>query len=79
MTRIGPKHLADIIKLAIAQGWRVEITRKSHLRFTPADTTQKQVICSGTPSDRRALDNALGQLKRSGLQMPTNRKKEKVQ
>lgn len=63
------EHLRVVIKAARKQGWLVEVTRKSHLKFTPPDPTMELVICSGTPSDRFAFRNALTQLKRNGLEV----------
>jgi hypothetical protein len=77
MSRIGPHQLADTIKLAISQGWRIEITQKNHIRFTPPDPDRPQVICAGTPGCWRSLSNDLARLKKSGLKFPAKQKKKK--
>lgn len=74
--RVGTRQLADTIKLATNQNWKVEATRKGHLRFTPPDPDKEQVICSGTPSDTRAHNNALAQLRRNGLVIPNGKGKK---
>ncbi len=59
-----------ILRAAKAQGWRIERTRKGHLRLVPPDPKAPMVIGSGNPSDHRAIRNLLAQMKRSGLVWP---------
>jgi predicted RNA binding protein YcfA (HicA-like mRNA interferase family) len=61
------KDFKDVRKEAERQGWKVEQTRGSHWRFIPPDVTKDIVHASGTPSDRRSLDNFIAQLRRSGF------------
>jgi predicted RNA binding protein YcfA (HicA-like mRNA interferase family) len=64
--------LAKIIAALEHQGWRVERTRKGHWRcFAP--TGEGIVHLPGTPSDRRALANAVADLRRYGFQWPPRR------
>jgi len=63
--------LKDFIRLATAQGWRVEQTAKQHWTFYPLDKSFSPITTSGTPSDFRAWKNCKSRLKRAGLQMGT--------
>lgn len=46
------------------QGWRVERTRRGHLRAVPPQG--QMVILPSTPSDRRSLYNAIARLRAQG-------------
>lgn len=59
----------SIKKEAIAQGWRVEVT-KSGERLVPPSKELPAVQVHRTPSDQRAIRNFLAQMKRSGLAWP---------
>ena len=61
------KELKRLIRIARAQGWTVEATRKGHWWFRPPDPTAGQVLVAGTPSDHRALRNAKAKLRQAGL------------
>lgn len=50
-----------------AQGWQVEQTKSGHYKCIPPDRTKPIVISAGSPSDRRALDNFIARLRRSGF------------
>jgi predicted RNA binding protein YcfA (HicA-like mRNA interferase family) len=63
------KHLRKIIKAAKKQGWQVDRTKNSHLRFIPPDKTKRAVYTGGTPSDNRALQNLIKDLMREGLKL----------
>jgi hypothetical protein len=63
------KEVRPLIDVAKEQGWTVTITGKNHLVFTSPDGTAK-VHGSGTPSDRRSLDNLNAQLRQAGLEVP---------
>lgn len=57
MAKFGiPKDVKQLKRLAEEQGWVVEVTSKSHLRFLPPDT------CS-----HAGFRNGIAQLKRAGL------------
>jgi len=57
--------MRSLRKKALDQGWRIEPTRNGHERWlSPSGGT---VVMSGTPSDHRALRNAVADLKRAGL------------
>lgn len=64
------KTIRRITDAALAQGWRVEDTRKGRM-FYPADRTKSPVLIHFTDSDHRAEKNAIAQLRRSGLIWPT--------
>ncbi len=62
--------LQDLVDAAEEQGWRVGTTRRGHVRFTPPDPTQEQVIASGTSGDANAVRLVLSRLRRSGFVWP---------
>lgn len=67
-------ELRDVTRQLEAQGWRHEDTSKGHHKFLPPDPKAPIVVCSGTPSDHRAWDNFMSQLKRSGAHISRNRR-----
>jgi hypothetical protein len=69
--------IKDLIREALAQGFRVEQTAKGHWRFLPPDKTRGQVIFSGTPSDWRSFRNSLSQLIRAGFDLNRGKGKER--
>lgn len=64
------KDFKSIQKAAKDQGWEFSQTRNGHWKFIPPDKSKPIVYTSGTPSDRRALDNFIGQMRRSGFRWP---------
>ncbi|MHB8730522.1 MAG: type II toxin-antitoxin system HicA family toxin [bacterium] len=62
--------IKDLIKAALAQGWRVDTTTRGHLRFWPLDKSLPPSISSGTPGDWRAVRNLLADLRRKGFKWP---------
>jgi hypothetical protein len=62
--------LRNLERAAREQGWRTEKTTRGHLRWIPPDREKPIVIGSGTPGDRRAINNFLAQLRRSGFIWP---------
>lgn len=66
---MASKDLKTVVKAATEQGWRVDTLKSGHLRFRAPNGTGT-CISGGTPSDRRALDNLLGCLRRNGLIWP---------
>jgi hypothetical protein len=54
---------------AIAQGWKVELTGKSHWCFTPPDPTKPKAYTGSTPSDKRSLLNFRRDLRQRGLRV----------
>lgn len=67
------KDFRDIKREAERQGWVVEPTKNGHWKFFPPDPQMSIVFASGTPSDRRAIDSLIGDLRRSGFQWPRER------
>lgn len=61
------KDWKSIAKELRRQGWELTPTRNGHWRCVPPDRGKPIVHVSGTPSDRRAIDKVLGDLKRSGF------------
>lgn len=62
---MGNKHeVARIVKRLQAKGYKVRKTKKSHICVT---TPQGPVICSSTPSDKRAIKNIVTMLRRKGV------------
>lgn len=59
------RDFRQVVRIAKAQGWRVEFTKKNHVRFL--SPTGQMVVTSGTPSDHRTVANLIGQLRRQGL------------
>jgi hypothetical protein len=64
-----PKALRPAYRAAISQGWVVEHTGNTHLRWRPADRTRAIVFTASTPSEYRSTKNSLAKLKRSGLKL----------
>jgi hypothetical protein len=60
------KELKEIVREAERQDWRVETTKKGHLRFYAPDG-ETLVTSGGTPSDHRALANLIARLRRHGF------------
>jgi hypothetical protein len=61
---------SDIKRKWENEGWTLSITKKCHLRLLHPKASYP-VITSGTPSDRRALQNCEAEMRRSlriGLQ-----------
>lgn len=62
--------MRKIARQAKQQGWQVEVTGKSHLRFTSPEGVI--VGNSSTPSDYRGQKNFLADLKRAGFKHNEN-------
>ena len=59
---------AQLIKLAEAAGWRSRPCGSGHtMLYSPDGVTM--VTLASTASDHRSLKNAIGQLRRGGLQI----------
>ncbi len=59
-----------LVKEVERQGWTVERGQKGQLKLVPPDPTKQIVFIHGTPSDHRAIKNAIAELCRQGLQWP---------
>jgi N-acetyl-anhydromuramyl-L-alanine amidase AmpD len=60
-----PKVYRDLFEIAVAQGWRVEQRKNTHLSWV--SPTGVKVFSSFTPSDGRAVQNLKRDLRRYGL------------
>jgi hypothetical protein len=60
------KDVKKLFAAAQAQGWRVEVGR-GHFKLYAPDGVGRVTI-SGTPSDRRALANAIAYMRRHGFE-----------
>jgi hypothetical protein len=58
-----------LVKEAERQGWAVTPSRKG-LKLVPPDPSKQVVFVHQTPSDQRAMRNAIAEMKRQGLQWP---------
>jgi len=54
-----------ILRVLVAAGWRVVPTRRGHIKCYPPGGGPL-VLLPGTPSDHRAVKNAVARLVRSG-------------
>lgn len=63
------RQLKDLVRVAEAQGWRVE-RRSKHYLFFPRDRANRPVVVPSTPSSHRTPANQLAELKRAGLIWP---------
>lgn len=62
--------ITDLMDLARSQGWKVERTNKAtHWRFVPPDK-KKPIVIVAIGEGPRAQENAIAQLRRSGLVIP---------
>ena len=59
------KDIQQLITKATKQGWRVERTKGSHLKWRPP--RGQFVISAYSPSDPRAIKNIVKELKRRGF------------
>lgn len=61
-------EISQTIRLARRQGWDVEVTRASHLKYTPPPRLGgRPVFGPLTPSSYRGLKNFFAKMKRAGL------------
>lgn len=68
---MAKKDWGKVIEAAIEQGWRSETTRDGLQLFAPGRVGI--VTIHGTPSDPRAIKNAISRLRRHGFQWPPKR------
>ena len=66
--------LDHVIREALAQGWQHDLTTRGHHQFF-APNGRDIVVASGTPSDHRAFNNFMAQMKRKGFVMDRKRTK----
>lgn len=59
-----PESHVSLIDKALAQGWKLDITRRGHIRMR---SDKHIVITGGSPSDRRSYLNFRAQMKRCGV------------
>ena len=60
---MNTKEIRNIIRLAIKKGYSVEVRKGGHYKFTAP--TGKFFFTSATPSDHRAIQNILSDMKRA--------------
>ncbi len=63
------KEVKAIIREAERQGWRSRLMSNGHTRLYAPDG-KTQITLPGTPSDHRALKNAISDMRRVGFQWP---------
>ena len=61
-------EIADLMRVALAQGWSVKATRGNHIRWQAP--TGAIVFSASTPSDVRAYRNMASDLRKRGLVLP---------
>jgi len=61
--------LKRVLRALVEQGWRIEQSRGGHWKCYPP-RGRYLVVVSGTPSDRRAVRNAVATLRRHGFIWP---------
>ncbi|HYP23269.1 MAG TPA: hypothetical protein VEV43_06830 [Actinomycetota bacterium] len=66
-----------LLKEAERQGWTIEPGRKGQSKLVPPDPAKQIVFVHSTPSDHRALKNAVAEMRRQGLQWPPRGKGER--
>lgn len=59
-----------LLKEAQKQGWSIQQGRKGQMRLVPPDPSRQIVFVHQTPSDHRAIKNAIAEMRRQGLQWP---------
>lgn len=74
MAQQVPKRLRKIVKSAVEQGWTQDFTKNGYTRLLPprgactaTGDLVAPVIFAKTPSDHRGDRNAIGALRRAGL------------
>lgn len=76
LTRIKRDH-PQIVEALDAQGWTMELTNRSHIRF--CSPTGRFVFASGTPSDAYFASRKMtADLERAGLDLTPTRKEKAV-
>lgn len=63
------KDFGKYLRAAEQQGWEVRPKKKGFM-LVPADKTKNMVMVHRTPSDNRALNNILAEMRRSGFVWP---------
>ena len=63
-----------LVREAERQGWMVERRRNGQTKLIPPDPAKQIVFIHDTPSDSRALKNAIAEMRRQGLAWPPKRK-----
>lgn len=65
MSRARFREISLVMAEAEEQGCRVELTKNGHFKvYIP---NGPMIVCSGTTSDHRGLENAKATLRRAGL------------
>lgn len=61
------KDVKKLLSAAQAQGWRVELGKRGHLKLYAPDGVGI-VTMSGTPSDSRAMNNTIARMRQYGFE-----------
>lgn len=64
-----PRHLREIERVVVAQGWALTETNSGHFKFYPV-AGGEPIFCSKTPSEYRATRNLVAKLRSAGLDIP---------
>jgi hypothetical protein len=72
----GEKEFRKYLSAAVEQGWEVRPVKKG-FQLVPGDSTKEIVTIHRTPSDHRALVNALAEMRRQGFIWPWSQKQGK--
>jgi hypothetical protein len=67
MSKADKKRIEAIISRALSQGWTCSLTKSNHWRCVPPTKDADIVYTGSTPSDHRAVDNFLAEMRRNGL------------
>lgn len=62
------REVRELVAAAKRHGWRV--VEGKHIKLYPPDQSKPPVVLPKTPSDWRALRNAIAELRRCGLEWP---------
>lgn len=66
-----------VTREAERQGWRIERGRKGQFKLIPPDPARQIVFVHATPSDHRAIKNAIAEMRRQGFRWPPRGKGER--
>lgn len=59
----------ELVKQAVAVGWRCEPTNAGHYKLIPPDPLRPVIFLPGTSCSKRGFSNFKAMLKRNGVQV----------